>query len=82
MKIVLDHDQCQHAGAYADRCLAATMRFPMGHERYCMAEYVEDGEPAITVVLRDAGEESERTFSSEKEMRAAAFEGSLAFSDR
>lgn len=79
MLLVLDHDQCKHASAYADRCLFNTLRFPQGHERYCMAEYVEDGQAAITVVLREGGREKTRVFESEEELRSAAPEGALAF---
>lgn len=45
MKIVINHDNCQHAGAFADRCLAATIRNPLGHERYCAARVEDDGRP-------------------------------------
>ena len=38
MKILLDRDACQHASAFADRCLAATIREPLGHDRYCAAQ--------------------------------------------
>lgn len=51
MKIVINHDNCQHTGAFADRCLAATIRNPLGHERYCAAEVIDDGQAALTVVL-------------------------------
>ncbi len=57
MKIVINHDNCQHAGAYADRCLGATIRNPLGHERFCAAEVADDGQPALTVVLVFDGQE-------------------------
>lgn len=78
MYIVLDHDHCKHANAYSDRCLSATLRFPLGHERYCMTECVDDGQPEITVVLREDGQEYTRVFASDEELREAAFEGSFA----
>jgi len=51
MKIIINHDSCRHASAFADRCLAATIRNPLGHERYCLAEVIDDGRDALTVVL-------------------------------
>ena len=57
MKIVINHDHCQHAGAYADRCLAATIRSPLGHTRYCAAEVMDDRQSALTVVLIFDGQE-------------------------
>lgn len=57
MRIVVNHDNCQHAGAYADRCLAATIRSPLGHTRYCAAEVTDDGQTALTVVLIFDGQE-------------------------
>ncbi|MEW6567854.1 MAG: hypothetical protein AB1449_06740 [Chloroflexota bacterium] len=57
MKIVIDHDACQHGGAYADRCLAATVRHPLGHERYCTALVEDDGRAELTVVVIFDGQE-------------------------
>lgn len=82
MYIVLDHDRCKHSSAYSDRCLATTLRFPLGHERYCMTQLVDDGRTAITIVLREDGRESTRVFASEKELREAALEGPMAFERR
>lgn len=79
MYIVIDHDQCQHAGAYANLCLAKTLRYPLGHERYCFSQFLDDGKKAITVVLREDGQERVRIFESEEELRTWAMEGSLAF---
>lgn len=80
MYIVIDHDQCKHANAYSDVCLAKTMRHPLGHENYCMAELRDDGSRAITFVLREGGEEYIRVFESEEVLRAGALEGAAAFS--
>lgn len=80
MYILIDHDQCKHADAYSDLCLAKTMRYPLGHEQYCMAEFRDDGKRSITVVLREDGKEYSRVFESEEALRNAALEGSGAFS--
>ncbi len=80
MYIVIDHDQCKHAGAYAHLCLAKTMQHPLGHERFCLAQIFDDGRESITLVLREEGEELVRVFESEEEMHQWAPEGELAFS--
>lgn len=79
MKIVIDHDTCQHAGAFADRCLAATVRNPLGHERFCMAQMEDDGNPELTVVLIFGGQEHTLILADENEQNAVAFEGWSTF---
>lgn len=79
MRIVIDHDQCKHSGAFSDRCLAATIRYPLGHERYCLAAVDDDGQAELTVVLRLGGEEFTVVLHNEAEQQAAALEGWLAF---
>ncbi len=79
MKIMIDHDQCKHAGAFSDRCLAATIRYPLGHERYCMAGVEDDGREELTVVLKMDGQEFELILRDEAEQRAVALEGWTAF---
>lgn len=79
MKIVINHDQCQHGGAFADRCLALTIRNPLGHERFCMAQMDEDGKSDLTVVLIFDGQEHTLVLHNENEQKAAAFEGWAAF---
>lgn len=79
MKITIDHDQCKHGGAFSDRCLAATIRYPLGHERYCMAGVEDDGREELTVVLKMEGQEFELILRDEAEQRAVALEGWTAF---
>jgi hypothetical protein len=82
MKIVINHDQCQHGGDFADRCLAATIRNPMGHERYCSAAVEEDGSPNLTVVLIYDGQEHTLVLRNQRERELAAADGWLAFAER
>jgi len=79
MKIVINHDNCQHANAFADRCLAATIRNPLGHERYCAAQVEDDGQPELTVVLIFDGQEHSLVLRDEAEREAVASEGWPAF---
>ena len=79
MHIVINHDECRHGGAFADRCLAATLEHPLGHERYCTAAVEEDGRPELTVTLVMDGQAYTRTFRQPIERLAAAAEGWPAF---
>jgi hypothetical protein len=79
MKIIINHDNCQHTGAFADRCLAATIRSPLGHERYCMAQVEDDGRPELTVVLIFDGQGHTLILSDEMERESIAAEGWPAF---
>ncbi len=79
MRIFIDHDQCEHGGVFADRCLAATIRNPMGHERYCTALVEDDGRPELTVVLKMDGKEYTVVLHDEVEREAVALEGWPAF---
>jgi hypothetical protein len=81
MKVVINHDACQHSGEFADRCLAASLRNPYGHEKYCGGEIVVDGKPEVTVVLRMDGKTYQRVFRSEAELEVAADRGWPAFMD-
>lgn len=79
MKITINHDNCQHSDAYADRCLAATIRNPLGHERYCMAELVEnDGQPDLTVTLIVGGESHTFVLGADPEQNLGVVEEFLA----
>lgn len=79
MKITINHDACTHGGEFADRCLRATIRNPLGHERYCMAHMEDDGRPELAVTLILDGEEHTLVLRSEAEQKAAALEGWLVF---
>lgn len=79
MRIVINHDNCKHGGQFADRCLAATLRHPLGHERFCLAELQEDGSPDLTVVLTFDGAEHTLVLHNDRERAAAASLGWLAF---
>ena len=81
MRIVINHDSCQHGGAYADRCLAATIRHPLGHERLCTAEIVEDGQAELTVVLIVDDQTYALTFHDELQREIAESWGVVAFTE-
>lgn len=79
MKIIINHDTCQHGGDFADRCLAATIRHPLGHERYCSERVEDDGRDELTVVLKYGGQEYTIVIADPTEREAVASEGLAAF---
>ena len=79
MKIVIDHNQCEHGGAYSDRCLRATILNPLGHERYCMVGYEDGFRSELTVTLRFDHEEYTRVLHDEAERKVVASDGWIAF---
>jgi hypothetical protein len=79
MRIVVNHDTCMHGGSFADRCLAATIRNPLGHERFCTAVVEDDGRPELTVTLTFDGQEHTLILRDEAEQQAVALEGWPAF---
>jgi hypothetical protein len=82
MRIVINHDNCRHGGAFADKCLAATLHHPLGHERFCTAEVQDDGKPEVTVTLIMDGRSYTQTFWTRAEREAAAAQGWPAFVDQ
>jgi hypothetical protein len=62
MRFVINHDECRHGGAFADRCLASTLEHPLGRERYCTGAVEQDGRPELTVTLVMGGQRHTRTF--------------------
>ncbi len=79
MKIVIDHEQCKHADAYADRCLSATIRNPLGHERPCMALIEDDGKKELTVIMMIDGQPHTLVLHNKAERELAASDGWVAF---
>lgn len=79
MKVVINHDTCQHGGAFADRCLAATIRNPLGHERYCTAQVEDDGQADLTITLIMGGRPYTLVLHGPVEQEIAATEGWLSF---
>jgi hypothetical protein len=78
MKITVNHDNCQHSDAFASRCLAATIRNPLGHERYCMAQLEEDGQPELTLTLIVDGQTYTLVLGTDPEQNVGAVEEYLA----
>lgn len=79
MKVTINHNNCQHGEYYADHCLSATIRNPLGHERFCMAQQEDDGKPELTITLIEGNEERTIVLHNQMERDLAASDGWLAF---
>jgi hypothetical protein len=79
MRIRINHDHCEHASAYADRCLAGTLLNPLGHERFCAAQVEDDGKPEMTVTLVFDGEDHTLVLPDRHAVELVAAEGWEAF---
>ena len=81
MKVVINHDRCVHADAFATRCLAATIEYPMGESHYCLAGVIDDGKPELTVSLIFEGKTYTRVLHNQAERDIVAAEGWPAFTE-
>ena len=79
MKIIIDHDNCEHADGYSERCLYNTILDPTRHERFCMMERIDDGKETLTVVLKQNGQVFTRVVHNQEEREIAASEGWAGF---
>lgn len=55
MKVVMDRDLCNASLSFCQRCSAAFIRFPEGHDRMCIREIIDDGQDLLTIELRTDG---------------------------
>jgi hypothetical protein len=78
MKITINHDNCKHSSAYTERCIAATLRNPLSHKRYCMSQMEDDGIPDITVVMIEQGAQREIALHNRTEAELALIEDWMA----
>ena len=74
MKITINHNNCQHSSAYAERSIAAALRNPTSHMRACMSQMEDDGTPDITVILIESGARRELVLHNRTEAEQALLE--------
>lgn len=73
MKVTIDRNLCDHVLPECERCFARFLQHPMGEDRYCITEYVDDGDPVLTLTLRYDGNEEVLTLTpEEREVVASA----------
>ena len=55
MKVILDRDLCDASLPYCQRCSAAFLRYPEGHDRLCIKEIIDDGQELLTLEMHTDG---------------------------
>ena len=52
MKMTIDRDLCDHVLPACERCFGLLMRYPLGVDRHCITELVDDGDPDLSLLLK------------------------------
>ena len=55
MKVTIDRSLCDHALPACEQCFAHFVANPLGEDRYCITEFVDDGDPVLTLTLKYDG---------------------------
>ncbi len=72
MKVTIDRSLCDHVLPECERCFARFVQNPEGADKPCITDYVEDGDPVLTLTLRYDGLEEVLVLSPEKRDAVAA----------
>lgn len=80
MRVVIDRDLCNASLPFCQRCSAAFIRYPMGSDRQCIRDIIEDGKETLTVEMRTDGRVLEIELT-EEERELASVEGWEALAD-
>ena len=51
MRVKINRNVCPAQLSFCERCLGQFLRFPLGYERRCFEELVEDGSDLLTIEL-------------------------------
>ena len=74
MKVTIDRTSCPFCASYCDRHLAKFVRFPLGEDRPCITAIEDDGQPLLTLVVKDGANEATLTLT-EEQRQVVALEG-------
>lgn len=56
MRVKLDRDTCTKPISFCERCLGRFLQYPLGYERACFSEIIEDdGSDELTLEVTNAG---------------------------
>lgn len=78
MKIYIDRTHCELCQSYCDRHVAKLVRFPLGVDRPCIQSLEDDGQPALTLVIKDGPHEATLVLT-EQEREVIGLEGLSPF---
>ncbi len=71
MRVKIDRDVCTAQLAFCEQCLGKFLREPMGYERHCFEEIVDDGKEELTIELVSGGHSTVLTLNEEERLLAA-----------
>jgi hypothetical protein len=74
MYVKLNRDVCGHEIATCERCFGRFLLYPMGYERQCFEEIVDDGSDLLTIDIH-SGDKDYHLVLDEKERKLLAAEG-------
>ncbi len=80
MRVKINRDTCSAHLAFCERCLGKFLREPMGYERHCFEELVDDGREELTVEII-SGEHRTVLVLNKEQRLLAAIEGWSYFVD-
>lgn len=52
MKVTIDRRLCNHVLSECEQCFARFVKNPLGEDRYCITEFVDDDDPILHLTLR------------------------------
>jgi hypothetical protein len=71
MKVIIDRGLCDASVAFCQRCSAALIRYPEGHDRHCIKEIIDDDSELLTLEIATDGRVLEIQLSEEVRELAA-----------
>jgi hypothetical protein len=80
MRVKINRDVCDAHLAVCERCLGQFLKFPLGYERKCFEEIVDDGKEELTIEFH-TGNHDLLLQLSDQERRLYAGEGWAKFVD-
>ena len=80
MRVKINRDVCPAQLAFCERCLGHFLMYPMGYERRCFEEIIDDGSDILTIELHTETEDRVLTLNAE-ERQLVAGEGWSGFVD-
>jgi hypothetical protein len=71
MKVIIDRGLCDATLAFCQRCSAALIRYPEGHDRHCIREIIDDDSDLLTLEIATDGRVLEIELSEQRQELAA-----------
>lgn len=80
MYVKINRDVCDHQLATCERCLGKFLAFPLGYERRCFEQIIDDGKEELTLEVSTGGHHV-TLILDEEQRQMMATEGWASFVD-